>query len=292
MAVDLGAISSFYGKKSRSRQTISYVQLMLSPMRILLEENLRCIPRGRWVVRTRLRHFSIISYAVPVERLVAWIPQDSFEIETFTQGGKIFALLSVVPFKDEDFHFPNFFPAAKFQFPQTNHRVYVRHRATNRRAAWFFGTSLGSPLVAIPKRLWGMPWHKASYDVQCVYDLEERRYRSYNFKISSPWCDGSIELKDTGEPLTLLDGFRDFDEMKLVLTHPTDGYYFRSDGIVGQYNIWHEEMSFTLAKPKNLYFSLYERLGIMSRSEMQNPHSAIICPQAAFSIQLPPRALK
>jgi hypothetical protein len=79
--------------------------------------------------------------------------------------------------------------------------------------------------------------------------------------------------------------------MKLILTHPTTGYFKRLDGRLGTYKIWHPEMEMTYAKPHHLYFSLYENLGIMSRQEMDSPHSIFLCPEVEFEIYLPPQRL-
>jgi hypothetical protein len=264
---------------------------MTSPSRELLIKNLRKPPAGRWNIHTQLKHFAIITYAIPAERLTHLIPEDKFAIETFEIDGERMALLSAVPFVDRKFHFPNLLPGIHFSFAQTNHRIYVRHRETNRRVAWFLGTSLGSRAVIIPQVLWGLPWHRAKYRVDCVFDAERSRYGRYRFDIQSRWCAAQIDLEDTGEPLSELKGFRDFDEMKLVLTHPIEGYYYRRRGDIGTYKIWHNEMDFTVARPTNLYFSLYEKLGILNREEMGQPHSAILCPSADFIIQLPPRVL-
>ncbi|MCW1966994.1 MAG: hypothetical protein KIH69_002585, partial [Anaerolineae bacterium] len=57
----------------------------------------------------------------------------------------------------------------------------------------------------------------------------------------------------------------------------------------GTYSVWHEKIHFTLGRANHLYFSLYERLGILSRSEMQHPHSILICPKTEFEVFLPPR---
>jgi Uncharacterized conserved protein (COG2071) len=260
---------------------------LISTARLQIEENLRRRPHGALTISTRLRHFALINYAVPVEKLTPWIPED-FEIETFEDQEHRFGLISVVPFVDEDFRFINILPNAKFTFAQTNHRIYVRHRSTNRKAVWFFGTTLGSRLVAFPRMLWKLPWHSAKYRTNFDYDATAKKYKLFEFTIDSRWCGGHINLEDVGTPVPLLRGFKDYDEMKLILTHPIDGYYFRRDGKVGSYSIWHEEMHFTQAKPRALYFELYERLKIMSRSEMESPHSVLICPNAEFRIQLPP----
>ena len=69
----------------------------------------------------------------------------------------------MVPFWDYDFRFAHLAPFLTFQFGQTNHRVYITDRRTGEPAVWFFGTTLGSPVVTIPRLLWRLPWHMARY---------------------------------------------------------------------------------------------------------------------------------
>lgn len=259
--------------------------------RALLERRLQR-PAPRWLhARTTLRHFALISYALPRERLAAHIPEERFEILEFPVAGRRCALLSAVPFLDTDFRFPRVAPFLSFAFGQTNHRVYVRDRRSGEVLVWFLGTTLGSPVVAVPRHLWQMPWHHARYRFDCAYDREAGRYARYAVAIESPWGDGTIELEDTGRTVGLLDGFSSLDEQILVLTHPVSGAFRRRDGRLGAYSIWHPEMRLAVARPKRLHFGLYERLGLLTRAEMERPHSALLAPAAEFDIHLPPRRL-
>lgn len=238
---------------------------------------------GRLDIRTDLQHFALINYAVPKEKLEPHIPTDRFEIPTFEVNGRQQALLSVVPFVDADFCFYRLFPWFKFRFPQTNHRVYVIDKATGEHVVWFFGTTLGSPVVHLARTLWRIPWYPAKYAIQCEFDGVNGRYQTYQMHIESEWCASQIEIEDTGKPVELPH------EERLILTHPVDGYFYRLDGRVGGYSIWHEIIPLTLGKPKNLYFSLYETLNIMSKTEMQQPHSIFLCPRISFDIYMPPK---
>lgn len=241
--------------------------------------------------RTVLHHFALINYAVPKERLRNHIP-DNFEIPEFdTENGR-FALMSAVPFIDFDFHFPWIFPQIQFKFPQTNHRVYVIDKKTQEHAVWFFGTNLGSRIVHIPQILWGIPWYYTTYSTNFNYNQSQARYEAYSYHFHSEWCQGDVEIEDTGIPIHVLKGFQSMDEMKLILTHPVTGYFHRLDGKLGTYRIWHPEMQLTQATPKHLYFSLYENLGLLSKQEMQSPHSIFVSPQIEFEIYLPPQVLK
>jgi hypothetical protein len=239
---------------------------------------------------SELHHFALINYAVPRERLAPYIP-DRFEIVELPIGGQPRALLSVVPFIDVDFRFVRL-PFVRFRFAQTNHRVYVRDRRSGEHVVWFFGTTLGSRWVHMAQLLWRIPWHHARYRIRCEFDEASQRYQHFQYDIASRWCSARIDVEDTGEPCPLLDGFGSTDEMTLVLTHPVEGYFHRRDGRVGTYQVSHPIIPTRVARPRDLYFSLYERLGILTRDEMQNPASVLITRRTEFSIHMPPRVAR
>ncbi|MBK8398491.1 MAG: DUF2071 domain-containing protein [Leptospiraceae bacterium] len=240
-------------------------------------------------VETYLEHFALINYALPKERLLAYIPQDRFEISEYLINGEKMALMSAVPFLDIDFHFKKIFPFLKFQFPQTNYRVYIKDKKTNESAVWFFGTTLGSYYVYLPRLGFNIPWHYAKYKVNCEYNSEEKKYNHFKVNSHSKWASSEIDLIDTGVSISTYDGFSSYEEMKLILTHPVKGYFYRNDSKLGTYSIWHEEMSLTSALPRKLYFSLYEKLGLLSREEMSKPLSVFLCPNILFEVYLPPK---
>ena len=271
--------------------------------------------RSGWMdVRSDLLHFTLITYALPVERLRPHI-HPRFDIPTFPINGQQLALMSAVPFLDADFHLYRLAPFVKMRFAQTNYRVYVVDRETGEHCVWFFGTTLGSWAVHIARTLWHIPWHHARYEVDCFYNPSCRAYDHYRFSVQSDWASAEIELEDTGEPMPLTPGFSTLDEQILILTHPITGYFYqlneerRLSGEtgatsccfllskpersmdVGAYSVWHEEIPLTVGKAKHLYFSLYERLGLLSREEMEKPHSVLVCPKIMFEVHLPPRKL-
>lgn len=255
----------------------------MGSFKTLLDKRLIKRQPGWLDIRSDLRHFALINYAVPPERLTPHIPTDRFEIPTFEINGSQLAMLSVVPFVDDDFCFYRLFPWLKFRFPQTNFRVYVIDRATGEPVVWFFGTTLGSRVVSLARGLWKIPWHRAQYEVDCEFDEENGRYTQYHISIQSKWCNAHIEIEDTGTAVELSE------EERLILTHPVDGYFYRLDGRVGGYSIWHDIIPLTNGKARNLYFSLFEDLAIMDRDEMQQPHSIFLCPSISFDIYMPPK---
>lgn len=248
----------------------------------LLQERLKKREAGRIDVRSHLDHFALINYAVPISRLEPFIPTQRFQIMEFEPG---MAMLSVVPFIDVDFAFYRLLPWLQFRFPQTNHRIYVLDKKTGQPVVWFLGTTLGSRVVHIARSLWRIPWYAAKYQVDCRYDETRAIYDHYQMQIESAWCSAEIEVVDTGEAVDLTA------EERLVITHPIDGFFYRLDGRTGGYGIWHDIIPLSVAHPTQLYFSLYERLGIMSKEEMQEAHSIYLCPRILFEIYMPPRAV-
>jgi len=256
----------------------------------LLNQRISDRKSGRLDVRSDLLHFALITHTLPAERLRPHI-HERFEIQTFPIGGERLALMSAVPFLDEDFAFYRLAPFARMRFAQTNYRVYVKDRETGEPCVWFFGTTLGGWVVNLARGLWRIPWHYARYEVDCRYDAAAGRYQRFRYTHASGWASADIELEDTGTSPGLLPGFADMDEQTLVLTHPVKGFFYRTDGNLGTYSVWHEEIPLTVGRPVELHFSLYERLGLLGKDEMQRPHSVLICPKTTFEVHLPPRAV-
>jgi hypothetical protein len=257
--------------------------------REIFQQRLERPAAGILLARTTLRHFALINYAVSPERLAELIPRDWFEVECFPTEDGPKAFLSVVAFLDVDFNFPKLASGIKFTFYQTNHRAYIIEKKSRQPAVWFFGTNLGSRLVGIPRRLWKIPWYHTKYNVDCRFSSALNRYEKYRYNFESAWCQGRIELRDTGEPITVMDGFKSMDEMKLILTQAVRGFYRRLDGRTGTYQVWHKEIVCTKGVSDNLYFSLYENLRLLTKEQMQQPHSIFLCPEIEFDVYLPPK---
>lgn len=259
--------------------------------RTLLSSRIAARKPGLFDLRSDLLHFALITYALPAERLRPYI-HPRFDIPTFPIHGQHMALMSAVPFLDNDFSYYRLLPFVRWKFAQTNYRVYVVDRETGEHCVWFFGTTLGSRIVHLARGLWKIPWHFAKYTVDCLFDSDLGRYKRFHFAHESDWATAEIDLEDTGEPAGLLPGFSELNDQKLVLTHPVEGFFYRLDGKTGTYSVWHEEIPLTTGRARHLYFSLYERLGLLSREEMQQPHSVLICTKIMFEVHLPPRIMQ
>jgi hypothetical protein len=237
-----------------------------------------------------LQHFAIISYAVDPQRIRPHV-HPRFEIDCFINspsGSR--ALVSIVPFEDQDFRFAAA-PWLTFRFGQTNYRTYVIDRETGERAVWFFGTTLDSWSVAVPRYLWRMPWHRGRIRFDCEYDAAGRRYARYRMTTASTWAPVELELEDFGSATCELPGVPDFEAGLVTLTHPLVGVYYRRDGHVGSYCIWHDRLACSAGRVVRARIGLFDRLELVPLADQNSPHSVLIQRHTEFAIYLPPKRL-
>lgn len=261
------------------------------PKDIQFSEELLTRPRVGWgdVVAT-LRHFAIVTYAIPPERLRPHVDA-RFDLETISSAeGKPLALVSMVPFEDQDFHF-GFAPWLQFRFGQTNYRSYVIDRETGRRAVWFFGTTLDSWSVTIPRYWWKLPWHRGRIRFDCLYDTNAALYERYAMTTRGGWAPVELELADSGEPVSALTGFPSLEAGLVLLTHPLMGVYYRRDGRLGSYSIWHDRLKLTTGRCLKAKIDLFDSLGLVPFEEQARPHSVLMQRETEFTIYLPPKRL-
>ena len=91
-------------------------------------------------------------------------------------------------------------------FFQTNYRAYVRG-PDDRQAVFFFGTTLDSPLVVMPRRLWGMPWHPGRTSIEATW--RDGACISYRHRCTAAWGGADVEIVGSDTPAGALDGFAD-----------------------------------------------------------------------------------
>lgn len=234
-------------------------------------------------VRTTLEHFAIVTFLADPTALRPQI-HERFELDTVEVDGQQRALVSVVPFLDRDFRFARY-PWLRWSFGQTNYRVYVTDKQSGEHVAWFFGTILDSATVALPQLRWKLPWHRGRIRFDCRYDPSVNRYTRYRMSTSSKWAPADLQLADTGQPVECLEGFPDLESGLVLLTHPMKGFFYRRDGQLGTYSIWHGRMQPTVGRVLKADFPLFNRLGI----SYDSVHSILIQPKIDFTVYLPPR---
>lgn len=239
--------------------------------------------RGRDVITT-LADFALVTYAVEPRALAALLPEGVVPEVFPLADGRERALVSAVPFRDLDFRF-SFAPWLTFQFGQTNYRAYVTHRG--QRAVWFFGTSLATRYVAIPRYLWKLPWHRAQMQFETAWDGE--RCTRYQLSTQGAWGAAELVLQGTDTPQGTLDGFADEESTTVILTHPLRGLFRQRDGKLGSYSVWHDRLRLQRGEATRARFSVFEDLALITRDQV--PHSVLLQRETEFLVFLPPKTL-
>jgi hypothetical protein len=232
---------------------------------------------------TTLRDFALVTFVVDPARLAILLPEElTPEVRRLDDGDEA-AFVSAVSFRDIDFRFA-IAPVLRASFFQTNYRAYVRS-PDGRRAVFFFGTTLDSPLVALPRMMWRMPWHGGPTRIDAVWDVDGR-CTTYRHRSTGSWGAADVELEGTGSPMGRLDGFADTEDAAAVLTHPLDGFFRRPDGQLGRYSVWHERLGPQLGIAREATYVVFQDAGLVSRGAM--PHSVLLQRSIEFDVLLPP----
>jgi hypothetical protein len=244
------------------------------------------VPRGL-SVETTLQHFAIVTYLVDPSDLRKHLHPRFEPICVAVDGRRPQALVSVVTFQDRDFRFVAC-PWFTATFGQTNYRAYVQDSETGDQAAWFFGTCLDSVSVAVPRHLWKLPWHRARMTFDCRCDAGGPRYSTFRVDTRSRWAPGRLAIADSGEPPDRIPGVSNLEAGLVLLTHPLRGYFFRQDGALGSYAIWHGRTKPTTGTLLEAFYPLLERLNLVRAGALSGVHSVLLQPSIDFTIYLPP----
>lgn len=251
----------------------------------------RPVPSGIDVT-CKLQHFAIITYAVDPARFVGLFPS-RFRLDIIIINGEEKALISVVPFVDIDFT-SAVFPFPKFTMGQTNYRIYVIDTLTGERCVWFLGTTLDSWTIVVPRYVWQLPWHGGKITFDCLVDEDEKAgiYKRYNMVTESAWAPASVEIHQEQDAEFEFPGFPDPETALVYLTHPLAGFYYRRDGKLGTYRVWHKQLQVKPAVLTHAHFGLLSRMQLVTLKEQAQPYSVLVEPVNEFTIYLPPAVIQ
>jgi len=242
-------------------------------------------------VETTLQHFVIVTYLVDPSHLRKHLHPRFEPVCLKIDDKSRKALVSVVTFLDRDFRLA-MFPWFKGSFGQTNYRAYVQDTQTGEYAAWFFGTCLDSVSVAVPRYLWRLPWHRAWMDFDCQYDKAAARYSKFSVRTRSGWAPARLAIEDSGKPPTELAGVSNLEAGLVLLTHPLRGYFFRQDGALGSYAIWHDRAQLTVGRIQEASYPFLQHLGLVEEGNQSDIYNVLVQPSIDFAIYLPPSKVK
>ena len=109
---------------------------------------------------------------------------------------------------------------------------------------------------------------------------------------TSNWAEATVSLIQSESDQFDFPGFPDVESALVYLTHPLAGFYYRRDGKLGTYRVWHKELAVKPAQLGSANFKLLSTLGIVMESEQSSPYSVLIEPINEFTIYLPPTVIE
>ena len=261
---------------------------MLTPLKFKDFLHPRPAPSGI-DVDCKLKHFAIITYAIDAERFAGLFPS-RFQLDSVIINGEQKGLLSVVPFMDVDFT-SAVYPFPLFTMGQTNYRIYIIDTTTGERCVWFLGTTLDSWTIMVPRNVWKLPWHRGKISFNCHFDPLSKCYQHYEMHTQSDWAPAQVQLSQQPDQQFHFQGFPDNETALIYLTHPLAGFYYRRNGKLGTYRVWHDRLDVKPAKLESAQFGLLSRMNLVNQDEQQHPYSVLLQPINEFTIYLPPTAL-
>ena len=205
------------------------------------------------VFRKEMLHRSIISYAIPSERVRDLVPVE-FALGTITE-------LTIESFLD----------SGRTNFEQTNFRLHLSLHG--RPCSWLLGTSLGSLSGVTARHLYPLPWHLSAMEFQVARDSTTDRYTKYRLRTQSQWASAEWDIADTGvlmrpeTPLEIAD------------------YFVRRDGAIGSYQTIHQSSLATRGQLKAGRCDLLNSLGLLSAAELLQPTSVMLQRSVACEIK-------
>ena len=225
-------------------------------------------------IESELRHVSMVMYAVPGERVKGLIPP-SFKLEETMLEGRRVAWVSVTSFRDRS-------ERREESYEQTSYAVHVTRNGEP--GQWVLGISLGSLSAVASRNLWPLPWHLSAMELDAAFAPHRGGYAEYRLRSQSEWANASWILEDSAEPIRVEDRSELPDSMRLPVIQR---YFLRRDGLRGAQRLQIGEQTATRGRLRAASCDLLERLGILSREELQRPHLVSLCPAARLQAGAP-----
>lgn len=230
-----------------------------------------------------MRDFGIVTYSVDPDRLAALLPH-SFEPDVFAlDDGRECAFVSAVPFRVASLTIGGAW--IPLGFVQVNYRAYIRRHGE--RSVWFFGSSVSSWIVTVPRAFYGLPWYFTKSSLNATW--RDGSDSKYSLHTSGAWGGAHVHCTGSGEVVGRLDGFANLDETRAVLTAPLSGFCLRGDGSLLEIRVDHEPLPMQTATAHDVGFRVFEDLNLVTKGT--RPHSTLLLESTTFDV-LPPRLAK
>lgn len=221
--------------------------------------------------RLHVESFLLVTYAVPVERVVRHLPS-GLEPDTVTGAdGAPRGLFSVTFFHTRDLHL-SALPFPRFSYRQSTFRIYC-HTPEGKEGVYFVGTYLEPPGYYLQRPL--------------AQDARRARFRSeaafmprgeWSARIESRAGDEVLELDAAGT-----DQPPDDPEFAEWITQRLNGWLRLTTGGYAEQEVGHAVLPTRAGTLRHARIDHFTKLGLLTKAESQQPYTVHFTPGATFS---------
>src|SRR5579872_413269 len=133
-------------------------------------------PPSGIAIRSPLRHFAFVNYAVPPERVLKYLPPGLEPDTRLDDNGQPHAFISILLFQFYQLGFPAL-PWPRLTFFQNNYRTYIRYRGVP--GVFLFRIMQAFKLASFYRMSMGMPCYFSPIHLDYSWDDKQQYYRHY-----------------------------------------------------------------------------------------------------------------
>lgn len=240
---------------------------------------------AKWMSTNPLRHFCMVTYTVPPERVRPHIAKGLTLDTRVNDKGEEVAFVSAVAFLNDHIRlFPAKWPTLTFH--QVSYRTYVHHKDVP--GVWFFRLIQHSRIADFNRKLFGAPTFYAPLALTVEMDEAGHAYKTYKFNSVSSDHVMHLDAKPAPVARSLNGLFSSTEELEAFLTSRPDGYFNnqRKPAVTGL-TIWHEVLQPAYATAQTAQFSPLSDLGLVTEAEQRTPFCIMLSPRTILLGHLP-----
>lgn len=248
---------------------IQQQHLLVNSAAAVLNQHLGKQQKRHWQITTQ-QHAVWINYLVSAEKLARLIPSQ-LQPKLVQRQGQLLAWLTVFA-SVQQVHLKAL-PRFKHTQAQMVYRTPVQMHQTAQAGVWQWGEQLDG--VGVKS---GLNPQAAQIRIQAA-QTGQQHYTRLQYQVASHNEQGNIQLNGSHTLQTAPPGFRSLAQFHLLLIFPNHRFYQTIPNALEQQPCYYADYpNLQLAETRQLYFASLANCGLLSASDMQNPHSVVVCP--------------
>ncbi len=222
-----------------------------------------------------------LSYLLPAERVRPFVPE-RLALAT-VDGDQVF--VSAVFFHVLEAKAARL-PSPRISYNQVNVYTFVTAPGTGEHAVYFLRKGMTRPGATRLARWLGMPVERAQLDIT---PRRDRRMRYEHYAVRGYWHGNiHIEADEIAPRLEELPPFDNGQEAVIFLTDALVGFYGNGRRL-WRLDAWHPRFQPRVAQVTHVEFPLLIEMGLLTDTQVAQPHNVLLAPREHFLIHLPPR---